>query len=104
MAAIVPPGIACGQSEVGFVDDGGRVQRVARPFPDDMKVRQPLEFGVDRPDQFVHGALLAPPDGCEQDFDVIVFAHVRSSPASPRRTEQEMQAGDHDTANCAAAE
>jgi len=45
------------ETEVGFVDDGGRLERVAGPLPAHVVMREPVQFVVENRDERVRRSI-----------------------------------------------
>ena len=68
MTAVLPVRRLLGvhQAEVGLVDQGGRLQRLAGPLPGQLVGRQTAEFVVDQRQELLGGVRVARLD-CRQD-------------------------------------
>ena len=60
------------QPQVGFVENGGRLQRVAHPLPAHVMVGEPVQFGMHQREQFLQRSLVSAAPLAEQLGDLLV--------------------------------
>ena len=60
------------QPQVGFVEQRGRLQRVAGAFPAHIMMRQPVQFGLHQRDQLLERSLVSAAPVAEQLGDLFL--------------------------------